>query len=154
MPVKVLFVCYANVCRSPLAEAVFRHKVAKAGLSDQIHCDSAGVGYLAPGAWPHSGTVEILDSHDIEINHRSRRITAADLDRFDYILALDSEVLRSIWSMGRGRAVVEPLLKYAPNQPNADVPDPVVTHNFSLVYNLVDISTDGLLDALRQHHSL
>jgi protein-tyrosine-phosphatase len=98
--------------------------------------------------------MKILDNEQITFNHRSRRILAQDLLDFDYILALDSQVLRSIWSMGKHKAKVESLLKYSSNSQYSDVPDPISTGRFDLVNDLVADSCKGLLASIRTIYNL
>ena len=154
MPVRVLFVCYANICRSPMAQAVFAAKVADAGLSGEILSDSAGVSYQTFGSDIHPSVHEILAGKGIDYAHTPRRITKTDLDTYDHVLAADLSVLKSVWGMGKGKAKVEALLKYAPLAGASEVPDPLKTGNFSLVYDLVDTAAAGLLAKLKSAHQL
>jgi protein-tyrosine phosphatase len=84
----VLFVCHANVCRSPLAEATFRHAVRTAGREQEFHIDSAGT-FAMEGAPPHPHSVEVGHRHGIEVAGRSRQLLRADLERFDHVLVMD-----------------------------------------------------------------
>ncbi len=88
----VLFLCYANVCRSPLAEGVFRHLVAQRGRSSVFSIDSAGVSALE-GAPPHRNSIRVARSHGIELEGHARQLTRDDLFRYTHILAMDRYVL-------------------------------------------------------------
>jgi protein-tyrosine phosphatase len=138
-----------------MAEAVFRHKVAQVGLADGIEVDSAGTGYWHVGEPPHRGTRRTLEEKGISsAGMAARQMEVADLDLFDYILTMDETNLADVLSLGPSRAVVRPLLSYAPDLGLTEVPDPYYTGGFEGVYHLVDRACDGLLAALRSDHDL
>src|SRR5689334_2678843 len=82
--IRVLFVCMGNICRSPMAEAVFQHMVNEAGLSSKFSLDSAGTGGWHAGETAHRGTLNVLKDHNIPYDGRARQFIRADLDKFDY----------------------------------------------------------------------
>ena len=92
----VLFVCFGNICRSPVAEGVFRTLVAEAGLSEQIGCDSAGTSSFHIGQLPDRRTRENALEHGLTLTHRARRMTGEDLAQFDYFVALDEQNLAAV----------------------------------------------------------
>jgi protein-tyrosine phosphatase len=94
--IRVLFVCYGNICRSPVAEGVFRALVAEAGLSDQIECDSAGTASFHIGQLPDRRTRENALEHGITLTHRARRLLGEDLAQFTYFVAMDEMNLEAI----------------------------------------------------------
>ncbi|WP_081620009.1 low molecular weight protein-tyrosine-phosphatase [Rhizobium sp. 2MFCol3.1] len=86
----ILFVCMGNICRSPLAEGVFSHLVAEAGLSDRFLVDSAGTGSWHEGDEPDRRSIATARHHDIDISaQRARRIREHDFADFDLIIAMD-----------------------------------------------------------------
>lgn len=154
--IRVLFVCAGNICRSPMAEGVFRHLVEEAGLSDRIQVDSAGTGPWHVGEAAHPGTRKVLSQHGIHYQGRARQLTRADLREFDYIVAMDHENLADIRARADGRtgAEVRLLLDYAPQTPTREVPDPYYSGRFEAVYELVRQGAEGLLAHIREEHSL
>jgi len=151
--IRVLFVCLGNICRSPMAEAVFRHMVKEAGLSDTIDIESAGTGAWHVGERPHSGTRAILATNQIEVGgKRARQLNRSDLTNFDYIIAMDAENVSDIQSLF-GRRVPR-LLEFAPPGTPLDVPDPYYTNTFDVVYSLVTAGCRGLLAHIRKEHGL
>lgn len=154
--VNVLFVCLGNICRSPMAEGVFRQMVADAGLSDHIQIDSAGTSGYHVGETAHSGTLRTLKKHSIDYDGRARQLNVADFQEYDYILAMDTSNLRSIRSMmpADTTAKIALLLDYAQHTSIRDVPDPYYTGEFDKVYDLLEDACRNFLVALRQTHNL
>ncbi len=90
----VLFVCMGNICRSPTAEGVFRHHVESAGLADRIEVDSAGTHAYHVGEPPDHRARAAAERRGMSLDGiRARRVSSADFERFDYIIAMDEDNL-------------------------------------------------------------
>lgn len=95
---RVLFVCSGNICRSPMAEFVFREMARRRRLTDAVDCESAGTNVFAPNSPVHNGTVRQLRRENIPYYQRgSRNVTAADYGKFDYLLGWNAAMWRR-WS--------------------------------------------------------
>lgn len=157
--VRVLFVCLGNICRSPTAEGVFRHVVERAGLKDRIEIDSAGTHAYHIGDPPDLRSQEAARRRGIDLSSlRGRKATAEDIERFDYILAMDAENLanlQAICPVGLEEKV-RLFLEFAPNRPEREVPDPYFggESGFERVLDMIEEAAHGLLAHLRQRHSL
>lgn len=149
-PIKVLFVCLGNICRSPMAEAVFTHLVKEANLGKHFEIDSAGTGDWHVGNTAHEGTLGILQQKQIPYDGRARQINAADLGYYDFIITMDDSNFADVNAIGKGRAQVRPLLSFAPTQKLTEVPDPYYHGGFDKVYDLVHESCVGLLEHIRK----
>lgn len=95
-PTSVLFVCMGNICRSPAAEIIFRHKVEQAGLSSRFKIDSAGVIDMHTGSPPDRRMCAALKARDYVISGRAGQIKPPNLDAFDHILVMDHENLADV----------------------------------------------------------
>jgi protein-tyrosine phosphatase len=155
--VKVLFVCLGNICRSPMAEAIFRHLVKERGLEDKITVDSAGTGNWHVGEPPHKGTQLILKKNNIDFSGiRARQINREDLQTFDYIIAMDAENIGNLRRLAgyNKTGFISRLLDFVPDSEMADVPDPYYTGNFAQVYELIQKGCEHLLDTIIKEKKL
>jgi protein-tyrosine phosphatase len=144
----VLFVCLGNICRSPLAEGVFRSIVIDAGLEDRFEIDSAGTGAWHVGNPPDPRSIEIAALHRIDISsQRARQVSARDFRRFETIVAMDRDNLAALKRLGGAGSTGLRLLL---NTPPQDVPDPYYggPDGFEQVYQLVRTGGERLLQDL------
>lgn len=157
--IKVLFVCLGNICRSPMADAVFQQHVKDAGLVEKIMVDSAGTGSWHVGEQAHRGTRDVLKRNKISYNGRARQLVQRDLTDFDYVLAMDNSNLSNIkrYMGGEDDAEVCLFLSYAQAAGTVDVsevPDPYYDNRFDYVYDLVQKGSKALLAHIRKEHKL
>jgi protein-tyrosine-phosphatase len=92
---RVLFICHANLVRSPLAEGIFRHLVAQRGLGDRFAIDSAGIA-AHEGMAPDPGSIAVAAQHGIKLGGRARQMTRLDLYDHDHVLVADRHVAAQI----------------------------------------------------------
>jgi protein-tyrosine phosphatase len=155
---RILFVCMGNICRSPTAEGVMRHLVAKAGLGDGIQVDSAGTGGWHVGEPPDTRSTAAARRRGIVLDGAARQVTARDFDRYDLIIAMDRENLRGLERLASdaaARAKLHLLREFDPasaGAPDLDVPDPYYggAGGFDRVLDLVEAACAGLLEHVRR----
>ncbi|MDQ5911194.1 MAG: low molecular weight protein-tyrosine phosphatase [Pseudomonadota bacterium] len=156
--VRVLFICMGNICRSPVAEGVFRRVLEGAGLSEKVHVDSAGTHSYHIGAPPDTRSQATALRRGLDLSGlRARRVTVADFAEFDYLLAMDRDNLRDLLELCEDSALsnrVQLFLDFAPHLPEREVPDPYYggADGFDRVMDLVEEAAQGLLAHLRQQH--
>ncbi|MER5883854.1 low molecular weight protein-tyrosine-phosphatase [Streptomyces sp. NPDC001941] len=156
MAYRVCFVCTGNICRSPMAEHVFRARVAEEGLDGPVEVDSAGTGGWHEGDPADPRTVSVLEEHGYGSAHTARQFRAAWFDRLDLVIALDEGHLRDLRRLAptaADAAKVRLLRSYDPAADPAepDVPDPYYggREGFEECLEMVEAACAGLLEAVR-----
>jgi len=157
--VKVLFVCLGNICRSPLAEAVFKNLLVQQGLQEKITCDSCGTSDWHIGEQPDYRTINTAMNHGINIHHAGRQFTTQDLQEFDYILAMDRDNFDHIQSLIEEPDQAKKIIlmrDFDPESEDKQVPDPYFggKDGFEEVYNILNKSNRELLKHIVRQHNL
>jgi protein-tyrosine phosphatase len=155
MPDKILFVCLGNICRSPAAEGVMNHLVAKANLSHSISCDSAGTSSYHIGSAPDRRMTAAAKARGIILQGQARQLQKSDLENFDLILAMDRENYQDIMHLApepQYRDKVRLMCDFATHHQEKEVPDPYYggEQGFNLVIDLLLDSCQGLLKHLAE----
>lgn len=155
MPVGVLFVCTGNICRSPTAEGVFRHMVAKAGLTKEITVDSAGTQSFHIGEAPDERSIQAAQARGYDMSGQAaRRVQERDFQKFDLVLAMDREHLHHLNAMAPGDTYerVKLFLSYASKTSVQEVPDPYYggEAGFEKVLDLIEDGGRGLIEAIQR----
>ncbi|MBI38082.1 MAG: protein tyrosine phosphatase [Leptospiraceae bacterium] len=153
----ILFVCHGNICRSPAAEGALRSLIRKQGFDGRVKVDSAGTSAYHIGEIPHPDTRKAAAEAGIKLEHRARQFTAFDLERFDYILAMDRhnyEDVLAVTSSEEERSRVFMYRKFDPEVEDSripDVPDPYYGGfaGFREVQSIVQRTSESILEWLR-----
>ncbi|MBC2260975.1 low molecular weight phosphotyrosine protein phosphatase [Listeria sp. FSL L7-0091] len=145
--VKVVFVCLGNICRSPMAEGLFRKEVANAGLTDEIEIDSAATGTWNLGKPPHRGTREVLKKHGINYEvMRARKVTDADFEQADYIIGMDQNNIADLNALNKNKDVtIRSLMSFVSGKEEEEIPDPYYTGDFDETERMVTEGVKALL---------
>jgi protein-tyrosine phosphatase len=153
--IRILFVCMGNICRSPTADAVFRHHVKNAGVDHLIEVDSAGTHAYHIGNPPDERSQRTALKRGYKMDDlRARAVESDDFDEFDYILAMDKENLQLLLqrSPRHHHGKIHLFMKYGESyEDDTEVPDPYFggQQGFELVLDMVEEASQGLLAHLR-----
>ena len=154
--VKVLVVCMENICRSPMAEGALKQALSQRGLSDLVKVDSAGTYASQPGSRPDVRAVRVAQARGVDISGiRSRRVKAEDYHEYNYILAVDNEVLLTL-----DRRKIDPadckimsLMSFVKKPDTSEIPDPYYGNSagFERVMDLVELAAEDVTLYLINH---
>ncbi|MFJ6832700.1 low molecular weight protein-tyrosine-phosphatase [Streptomyces sp. NPDC091209] len=156
MTYRVCFVCTGNICRSPMAESVFRAHVVEAGLGELVEVDSAGTDGWHEGDGADERTVAVLEGGGYESGHAARRFQASWFSRLDLVVALDTGHLKALRRLATSAEDAEKIRLLRSYDPTAagdlDVPDPYYGHmdGFEECLEMVEAASPGLLAAVQE----
>lgn len=162
--IKILFVCLGNICRSPVAEGVFRELVKAKGLENIIQCDSAGTAEYHTGSLPDKRMRKVALENGIKLTHQARQLSFEDFITYDYLMAMDESNFENIRKESvrvNGHYLPENQLylyrMFDPARGNSlMVPDPYYKEidAFEDVYQIVSRSGIHFLNWLIEKHGL
>lgn len=136
----VVFVCLGNICRSPMAEAIFNHLVDEAGLSNAITVSSRATSTEEEGNPPHPGAQETMRRHGLDFTgFRSQPISKQDFETADYIITMDQQNVANLKRMAPAgtEQKIHLCLDIVPGHEDQEIPDPWYTHKFEYTYDLL-----------------
>lgn len=158
--IRVLFVCLGNICRSPLAEAIFTKKVIAAKLQSRFKSDSAGTSDFHIGELPDERTIKCASKYNLPLKHRARQVNRTDFRDFEYILAMDENNLRSLNNLkvryGFADKEIHLMRDFVAETQGMPVPDPYYggEDGFEEIYHILDETLDSFLAQVKETHQL
>ncbi|MCR5301060.1 MAG: low molecular weight phosphotyrosine protein phosphatase [Lachnospiraceae bacterium] len=153
MPIKVLFICHGNICRSVGAQYIFDKMIEDGHLDHAIECESAATSTEEIGNPIYPPMRRALEGHGIPIgDHRARQMRRSDYEKYDLIIGMDSENMyyidRIIGSDPEGK--VHTLMEYT-DRPDELIDDPWYTRDFETAYRLITKGCRALMDHLKEN---
>jgi len=158
--IRVLFVCLGNICRSPLAEAIFNKKIEVAGMRNQFKSDSAGTSDYHIGELPDECTLSCVKAHELSIHHRGRQVNRTDFRDFQYILAMDENNLNVLEQLkdqfGFPKKEIYLMRDFIDHTKGLSVPDPYYggEEAFEEIYQILDEAIESFLNQVIVSHQL
>lgn len=150
---KIIFVCLGNICRSPMAEAMFKQMVRNANLQDQITVDSAGTSDIAAGLSADSRTKKILDKYNIPDDGMiARQLNDRDYQETDYIIVMDQINMVDAKDMAPAGLAgkVHGIYETTPSKQSNWISDPWITHRFQETYDSLSEALPNWLERIKK----
>lgn len=152
-PTSILFVCLGNICRSPMAEGVFKKILFREGKHRQFQVDSAGLIAYHQGELPDGRMRAHAARRGYHLTHRSRPATRADFDKFDLIIGMDEQNIRGLNKLAQTpeqKAKIRRMTDFCVNMQATEVPDPYYggAEGFEYVIDLLEDACEGLLKSI------
>ncbi|HJV46005.1 MAG TPA: low molecular weight protein-tyrosine-phosphatase [Bacillota bacterium] len=155
--INVIFVCLGNICRSPLGEGIFRELVRLRGWENRFHIDSAGTASYHVGEAPDPGSRKVAKKHGISIDElRGRHLKGDELDKWNYIVAMDTSNRGNIEKLGQIRGELWLMRDFDPIEKGGSVPDPWSQGDDAFLnsYNIIYRSCEKLLEYIADKEEL
>jgi protein-tyrosine phosphatase len=153
---KILMVCLGNICRSPMAESVLKHKLKEKKLGKLIEVDSAGTTSIHQGEHPDKRAIQTARKHGVDISNLiARPFQIKDFDTFDKIIVMDSSNYDDVISLARNEQdiiKVKMLMNYSKPGSNQALPDPYFgsLDGFDKVYKMIDEACNAIILSLEK----
>jgi protein-tyrosine phosphatase len=152
---KVLFVCMGNICRSPTAEGVFAKLIKEKHLDKHFTIDSAGTHAYHIDDAPDLRSQKAASDRGVTLSHlRARKVNVGDFEKFDYILAMDSDNHANLMALcpDTHKSKVQYFLNYAPQLGTREVPDPYYggKYGFEKVLDMIEAASEGFLAHIKK----
>lgn len=158
---KIMFFCLGNICRSPLAHALFEHKTSNRGLADHFEVESSGTGAYHVGETPDVGSQRVAKERlDLDISdQRAQQLKENHIEKFDYLVAMDRRNMQRAIDLKPEHADKIQLIRDFEPEPldrRSDVPDPYggAQDRFGEVYDILDRCLDEFIDYLVEREQL